>query len=134
MSAKFGVVSIEDYSDLMQQFATNLLSGKFAGTKCKACGEKYFPPQKGCSECYASDMEEFSMPTEATLVGWTVIHFAPDNMADKAPYVAAIGEFEPGLRVLAHLTGIMAKPKIGMKMKFKMQKVDDTRVYYKFTP
>lgn len=130
---KFGHVSVEDYSDLMQEFSTDLLDGKFYGTQCISCKRKYFPPRSGCDE-FHNNMEKYEIPTEAELKAFTIIHFAPDNMADKAPYVVAIGEIEPGVRVLAHLVGVTSKPKIGMKVKLKTQKLSEDRVVYKFIP
>lgn len=130
---KFGFVSVEDYVTLIQEFSANLLRGNFYGNKCNTCNRKYFPPRSGCEE-FHNDMENYSISTDAELKAFTIIHFAPDNMADKAPYVVAIGEIEPGLRVLAHLVGITSKPKVGMKMKLKMQKLSEDRAVYKFAP
>lgn len=130
---KFGLVSVEDYPAVMDAFATNLMDDKFIGNKCKTCGKKYFPPRRAC-ENFHEEMEDYEVSTEATMKAYTVIHFAPDSLSDKAPYVAVIGELEPGIKVLAHLVGLMSKPKVGMKMKLKSQKVDDERVYYKFIP
>jgi uncharacterized OB-fold protein len=79
-------------------------------------------------------MEDFEVSTDATLKAFTIIHFAPDNMASKAPYVVVLGELEEGVTVLAHLVGISSKPKVGMKMKLKSQKLEENRTVYKFTP
>lgn len=129
---KFGHVSIEEYPTVVETFSEELAEDKFIGSKCKVCGVKYFPPRTGCENLH-QDMEEFEVTTDAELKAFTIIHFAPDSMASKAPYVVAIGELEPGVRVLAHLVGISSKPKIGMKMKLKSQKIEDDRVVYKFT-
>ncbi|MHA2251579.1 MAG: Zn-ribbon domain-containing OB-fold protein [Candidatus Kariarchaeaceae archaeon] len=133
MSTKFGHVSTEDYPTITQKFSRDLMNDKFVGNQCKECGSKYFPPRTGCENLH-TDMEDITVPTEATLKAFTIIHFAPEMMGDKAPYVVAIGELENGISVLAHLVGITAKPKVGMNMKLKSQKVSDDRVIYKFTP
>ncbi len=133
MSVKVGQVSVEDYAAVVSEFGKNLMDGKLIGKRCKVCGKKYFPPRKGCEDLH-TDLEDYEIQPEAILKAYTVIHFAPDNMADKAPYVVAIGEIEPGLRVLAHLVGLMKKPTVGMKIKLKPQKVSDDRVTYKFVP
>ncbi|MHA2090750.1 MAG: Zn-ribbon domain-containing OB-fold protein [Candidatus Kariarchaeaceae archaeon] len=133
MVNKFGHVSTEDYPTITQKFADNLMQDKFIGNECKECGMKYFPPRSACENLH-SDMVDITVPTEATLKAFTIIHFAPDNMASKAPYVVAIGELENGLSVLAHLVGITSQPKVGQKIKLKSQKIEDDRVIYKFTP
>ncbi|OLS29113.1 MAG: hypothetical protein HeimC2_03080 [Candidatus Heimdallarchaeota archaeon LC_2] len=130
---KFGHVTSEEYPAIVQEFAENIMEDKFIGNKCKTCSAKYFPPRRACENLH-SEMENFEVSTDATLKAFTIIHFAPDNMASKAPYVIAIGELEEGIRVLAHLVGISAQPKVGMKMKLKSQKLTEDRSVYKFTP
>lgn len=133
MSFKFGHVSSEDYPSIINKFSENLMGDKFIGNKCKDCGEKYFPPRIGCENLH-SNMEDFEIATFGVLKAFTIIHFAPDNMSNKAPYVVAIGEIDDGISVLAHLVGISAKPKVGMKIQLKSQKLEDDRVVYKFVP
>ncbi len=133
MTVKFGHVSTEDYPTIVDQFSTNLINDKFIGNKCKECDAKYFPPRTSCENLH-KEMEDFAVPTDATLKAYTIIHFAPEMLSSKAPYVVAIGELENGMNVLAHLVGITAKPKVGMKIKLKSQKLSDDRVIYKFTP
>lgn len=130
---KFGHVSLEEYPTVVNKFALNLMEDKFIGNKCKECSTKYFPPRTACENLH-TDMEDIEVSTSATLKAFTIIHFAPDNMASKAPYVVAIGELEDGLSVLAHLVGITSTPKVGMKLQLKSQKITDDRVVYKFTP
>lgn len=131
---KFGEVSYEDYPAILEPYVTYLKDDKIMGNQCRVCEKKYFPPRTACDNFHKpEDMEFFEVSRDATLKGYTIIQFAPDSHADKAPYVVAIGELEPGLRVLAHLVGITSKPKIGMAMKLKAQDVSDDRAVYKFT-
>lgn len=130
---KFGHVSHEEYPKIVNEFAANLMQDKFIGNQCTTCGKKYFPPVTGCED-FHKEMKDYEIKTDAVLKAFTVIHFAPENMSDKAPYIVAIGELEDGLSVLAHLVGVTAMPKIGMKMRLKSQKLADDRVVYKFVP
>ncbi|MDH5401342.1 MAG: Zn-ribbon domain-containing OB-fold protein [Candidatus Heimdallarchaeota archaeon] len=135
MSLKFGEISYEDYPSLINDFTAQLMDDKIMGTQCSDCNEKYFPPRTSCENFHKSQsMGFFEVSREAVLKGFTIIHFAPDSHADKAPYVVAIGELADGLKVLAHLVGITSQPKVGMKMKLKAQKINDERAIYKFTP
>ncbi|MHA2277870.1 MAG: Zn-ribbon domain-containing OB-fold protein [Candidatus Kariarchaeaceae archaeon] len=130
---KFGHVTEEENPTIVQKFAENVMQDKFIGNKCTTCGVKYFPPRTAC-ENFHDTLEDFEVSTDAELKAFTIIHFAPDNMASKAPYVVAVGQLEEGVNVLAHLVGISAKPKVGMKMTLKSQKLEEDRSVYKFTP
>ena len=130
---KFGHVTHEEYPTVVKKFAENVMQDKFIGNKCKTCSTKYFPPRTAC-ENFHKEMEDFEVSTDATLKAFTIIHFPPDNFASKAPYVVALGELEEGVTVLAHLVGISAKPKVGMKITLKSQKLEEDRSVYKFTP
>ena len=131
---KFGEISYEDYPELTTEFVTELKEGKLMYNSCTKCDEKYFPPRTACTNFHGSDVMEFKelSSAAATLVAFTIIHFAPDSHSDKAPYVVAIGELEDGFRVLAHLVGITSMPKIGMNLTLKIQDVSEDRAFYKF--
>ena len=130
---KFGhVVYEEEPIPLVEDFARSLLDGKIIAKKCSNCGTVYLPPRGGCNKCFSGTMEDYEIKPEATLTAFTVIHFAPESMADKAPYIAAIGKFEEGVSLLAHLVGVTSMPKVGMKMKLVAQKVGNDRVVYKY--
>ncbi len=129
---KFGYITYEEVVPITSEFAQNLLQGKIVGNKCSKCGHVYLPPRSGCSKCFSRDLVPHEVPPEATLRAFTVIHFPPESFSDKAPYIVAIGEFQDGTSVLAHLTGVTSMPQVGMKMKMVAQEIDKGRVVYKF--
>ena len=130
---KFGEISYEDYPTLTNDFVTLLKDDKIVASVCSECSEKYFPPRTACINFHSPDaMKHEEISRNATLVAFTIIRFAPDSHADKAPYVVAIGEMEGGFRVLAHLVGVTSLPKIGMKLELKTQTVGNDRAFYKF--
>jgi uncharacterized OB-fold protein len=131
---KFGEISYEDYPELTTNFVTELKSEKLMYNACSGCDEKYFPPRTACTNFHSPGMMEMKPleETSAVLKAFTIIHFAPDSHADKAPYVVAIGELAGGFRVLAHLTGVTSMPKVGMPLTLKIQQVGPDRAYYKF--
>jgi uncharacterized OB-fold protein len=129
---KFGHVTYETGIPIMDEFISKLLEDKLVASECE-CGQKFLPPRSGCNKCYRKNMKLVEIKPEATLKAFTVIHFAPESLADKAPYIAAIGEFEEGLQLLAHLVGVTSMPTVGMKMKLVSQKLSSDRVVYKFT-
>ncbi len=131
MSAKFGYVSEESYPAIAKKFAMNIAKKKFIGNKCTTCDKKYFPPRTACEDFHET-MEDYPVNNVGELKAWTIIHFAPENMADRAPYAVGIAELEPGIRVLAQIPSLMQKPKIGMKLELQAQQVDAVRFTYKW--
>jgi len=131
---KFGEISYEDYPELTNDFVTELKDDKIMASVCSECDLKYFPPRTACENFHSPDAMKFVEleSREAEMKAFTIIRFAPDSHADKAPYVVAIGELEDGHRVLAQLVGVTSLPKIGMKLKLKVQNVSEDRAYYKF--
>lgn len=131
---KFGEISYEDYPKLTDSFVTQLRDGKIVANRCKICSEKYFPPRSACVNFHdPAEMEYFEISNKGELKAFTIIHFAPDSHADKAPYIVAIGQMEDGFRLLAHLVGVTSKPKIGMSLQLKAQSVGKDRAVYKFS-
>ncbi len=133
---KFGYVSVEHYVPFMQEFAEELEKGNIIATKCKTCGTEYFPPREECGNCYSTDMEKIKIEPEGTLVTYTIIHVPPESHANMAPYIVAVGEFNNGLRTMAHLVGVtsMDDLKVGRKIKIVVQKLENDRIVYKFVP
>ncbi len=128
----FGHVSYEETYPLVSHFSKKLKDGRLIGSKCSKCGKVFLPPRRGCNNCFSTEMEEIEIGTEATMTAFTVIHFAPESFSDKAPYIAAIGKFEEGVSLLAHLVGVTSMPSVGMKMKLVPQEIGKNRIVYKF--
>lgn len=59
------------------------------GSRCRRCGERYFPASRGCTRCCAHEMEPCSLGSEGTLWSWTIQGFQP-----KAPYNGGEAEHE----------------------------------------
>jgi len=51
------------------------------GSRCKGCGEHFFPVQKGCSNCSSIDLSTVELGNQGTLWTWTIQGFMP-----KSPY------------------------------------------------
>ena len=55
---KFGTVSFTSETKAAD-FVTHLEEGKVMATKCKRCGQAYFPPRMDCADCLDSEVEWF---------------------------------------------------------------------------
>jgi hypothetical protein len=83
-------------------------------------------------------MDWATVSGNGTLVSFTVIHIAPDEFAEEAPYYIAIVELDEGTRVSARLLGYdPLKPeevKLGSKVKLDYENGKTGRKYLAFKP
>ncbi len=130
----FGInVEKEVQNSVVLKFSEYLTQNKLMATKCKSCGIEYLPPRSEC-RCLATDMEWVEQPLEGTLTAWTIIHFAPAGMEDKAPYVVGIVKLSNGNTITVHLAGLTKPPEVGMKVKLKPGTFDEERSIIKAVP
>ena len=115
------------------EFWDALKEGRFITTKCSNCGRVTFPPQADCPECMSSEFTWVDLGRDATLVTFTYVQITPASFAENDPYIIAIGELAPGLKVLAWLEGVQpenAKP--GMKLRLEGRTSKEGNPYYVF--
>lgn len=100
-----------------------------AGSRCRRCGEVYFPARTGCTRCCATDAEPFALGRRGILWSWTVQGFlpkAPYNSGETEqsfkPYGVGYVEMACGIKVESRLT--VADPEllqIGMPMELTLE-------------
>ena len=113
-----------------------------AGTTCKKCGEKSFPPRSICPKCGAEEAESFTFCGHGEVYSFTTIYEAPTGFDTSAPYTVALVKLDEGPVVTAQLTDLgEIEPEIGMKVEMTIRQLrqdgDDRGmlVYgYKFRP
>lgn len=98
------------------------------GSRCRPCGEVYFPASRGCTRCSCEDMESYPVGSEGTLWSWTVQGFQPkapynggESEQDFEPYGVGYVEMPGGVKVESRLT--VADPErlaIGMPMRLTL--------------
>ncbi len=99
---------------------------------CTSCKAEFLPPRQHCQNCLSlTEFKEFT-ETEAKLVSFVVVDFAPESLSSKAPYVVAIGEFPSGLRLTAHITNLMGMPEVGMPLKLGFDHIDEKKITYRW--
>ncbi len=131
ITTKF-IISVEG----IKEFFDKLLDDKFVTTKCRSCGELYFPPQKDCPKCRKSDMEWVELSREGTLLTFTQINVKPYSFSHYDDYVVGIVRLPEGINVTAWVrTDDPSKLKIGMKMKLEIVRRDPEKyVTYEWVP
>jgi uncharacterized OB-fold protein len=117
---KFGTVSFTAITKV-NDFVGHLENGKLAGTVCKDCGLKFFPPRADCWKCLTSNMEWFEITGTGKLVTFSKLQYAPSGFEGDLPYSIALldfGEFKvfgrlsPELKEEEIRVGMELKPKV----------------------
>jgi uncharacterized OB-fold protein len=122
----------------VEQYLNNIQDGVFQAFKCVDCGMIIAPPSGSCYGCGSSKMEWTNVSGKGKLISFTVIHIAPDEFAEEAPYYVAIVELEEGTRVSSRLMGYdPLKPeevKLGIDMKLDFEESKSGKKYLAFKP
>lgn len=95
------------------------------GTKCKRCGEKFFPPRKVCPNCRRKvQVEEFEFSGKGEIYSYTVIYAAPEGFEYEEPYVMAMIKLEEGTLITAQVVDCdVEEVEIGKKVENVFRKV-----------
>jgi uncharacterized OB-fold protein len=91
--------------------------------RCKKCQVLLLPPKPMCTKCFSSNLEWVELEKKGKLITYTVIHIAPKQFEEKAPYAVGIVEFSNGLRILGMICGILPEQlKVGMQLMVDFEK------------
>jgi uncharacterized OB-fold protein len=118
-------------------FTEGKKGGLLLATKCKSCGQMFFPPRKSCLDCFGQDMGEVALSSTGKLYTFTIVHMPAHKY--KPPFALGWVEFPEGVRVFGQIKGWESYPlKIGMKMKVVVDTLweeEEKEFYgYKFEP
>ncbi len=101
----------------IEQFYKFTQQGKLMAGKCLNCGKMHLPPRPLCDNCYSRNFEWVVAPETGKLLTYTIIHIAPPQFQNLAPYVVGIVELENGLRIPGMIQGASQdRLKIGMSL------------------
>ena len=129
---KFGTVSFTATSKT-NDFINYLEEGKVAGTKCKGCGQVFFPPRADCFQCLSSDMQWFEITGDGTLLTYSKLQFAPVGFDQDVPYCIALidyGDFKVFGRISAEVPE--EELEVGMKMSTAVNRLPNGQLNYVF--
>ena len=129
---KFGVVPFTATTKV-NDFIDYLEKGIVAGTKCKDCGTKYFPPKADCHRCLTSNMEWFEIKGTGKLITYSTLQYAPVGFEHDLPYTIALvdfGEYKVFGRISKDID--LKEIKIGMELKVQAIKLPNEQLLYVF--
>ncbi len=130
---RFGTVSFTSVTKV-NDFIDHLEQGKVMGTKCKECGEIYFPPRADCFRCLSSAMEWFEIQGLGKLITYSKLKYAPVGFEDDLPYYIAVldyGDYKVFGRIASDVTE--EEIRVGMEMKAVANTLPNGQLNYVFT-
>lgn len=131
---KFGQISFTTQTKV-GVFVDYLEKGELRGTKCRQCGETFFPPRASCSKCLNEDMEWIKIEGTGNLISFTKVNYAPTGFEADVPYILALADFG-GIRVFGRFSKDVPDEQltVGSPVKVETITFDDGQVSYQFLP
>lgn len=114
---------------------------RLLGSRCRACGERFYPRRVTCARCLSDDVEGVLLGPRGTLYTHTFLHAVGFGSQRSAlpGYAAGQVDLADGPRVQAVLVGGPGDFRIGMPMELVLQVVAQDKdgrdvVMYRFRP
>ena len=110
------------------------------GSRCRACGECFFPRRVVCARCLARDCEDTLLGPRGRLWTWTWCHLPRfGSRQSDGGYGVGQVDLPEGPRVQAVLAGRREELAIGIEMELGLEVLGETRdgeeiVIFRFKP
>ncbi|MFB0523884.1 MAG: Zn-ribbon domain-containing OB-fold protein [Candidatus Bathyarchaeia archaeon] len=127
---KIGYISETKVAD----FVKYLEKEKIMATRCRRCGQLYFPPRADCPSDLSTDMAWQELNGRCKLLTYTTAHFAPTGFQDDLPYSLALAHCEEGVNVYARLCKDINENEIhiGMDLRLTPLRSPNGRIMFEF--
>jgi len=107
------------------------------GSKCRECGQAFFPTESLCLNCGSETLEEFTLNKKGTLYSYSAVDMPCANF--KPPYAVGYVDMKDGVRIFGQLDIKEDLPfKIGMEMEIYVDTLwqEDGKdvIGYRFSP
>jgi uncharacterized OB-fold protein len=101
---------------------------RLLGSRCRACGEHFFPRRHVCARCLAAGCEDVLLGPEGTLYTFTWVHvpFFGKKEAAGAGYGVGQVDLPEGPRIQAVLSGAREELAIGIPMRLELETLRET--------
>ena len=91
-------------SDSIRGWRHNDQRYNLIGTKCKTCGETFFPKQVVCPNCRShGSIEDLQFKGTGKIYTYSIIHAATDEFKNNSPYAVGIIELDEGAKITAQI-------------------------------
>jgi uncharacterized protein len=101
---------------------------RLLGSRCRACGESFFPRRVVCARCLAQGCEDVLLGPRGTLWTFTWVHvpFFGQKKSAAAGYGVGQVDLPEGPRIQAVLSGAQGDFAIGMPMTLELETLRET--------
>jgi uncharacterized OB-fold protein len=102
---------------------------RFIATRCKVCGDTFFPSRDFCAnpDCGSQEVEEIQLSKRGKLYSYTIQYYQPPKpFVSVSPYVPlGIGlvEFPEGVRICGQM--VDCNPELDLKLNLDVEMVID---------
>lgn len=97
---------------------------RYEGNKCPNDGTVYYPARLAKSPWSDCTLEPTKIATKGKVLTYTIIHIAPDEFSDEAPYAMAVCEMDDGARITTQLVDVpLDDVKCGMRVQLEFRKI-----------
>ena len=108
--------------------------GKILIQRCKSCQTLRHPPRPMCGKCQSLEWDSIESTLDGEVFSFTQIHY-PKFPGYPYPLVCGVISLAEGTRIVANIVGIEPEDiKIGMKVKGKVEQVDEKTMLPQFYP
>ena len=76
---------------------------RLIGSKCKDCGDEFFPPVYRCKGCGSERIADREMPRTGKVLTYTVLHEPLPGFEAQTPLYLAVVKLDNGARVLTQI-------------------------------
>src|SRR5260221_10280422 len=110
----------EDYFEVSDDPASPV---RLKGSKCRACGEVFYPRRIVCAKCLHEGCDDVFLSTTGTLLPWTWVHLPLFAKTDATVSSYGVGQVDlpEGPRIQAILQGSPEDFSIGMSLSLDIE-------------
>jgi uncharacterized OB-fold protein len=103
-----------------------MLPDKLPGSKCRECGETFYPRRICCLKCSSQDLEDMFLETKGKLDTFTTVTMVPPGSLVEAPYSLGSIKTPEGVHIMSVLTEPdPEKLKLDMDMEMVVEQVNE---------
>jgi uncharacterized OB-fold protein len=89
-----------------QPFWDGVAEGVLRIQRCRTCGKHVFYPRAVCPHCMSAELEWVEASGAGRVHSFTVVHRAPPDHRDLAPYVVALIQLDEDVRMMTRLVDV----------------------------
>jgi uncharacterized OB-fold protein len=90
------------------------------GSKCRSCGQTFFPSKLVCLNCMSTEVELIRLSRDGKLYTYTTVYMNSEHFS--SPYTIGWIELREGIRIFSQIRGWQEQPlRIGMDMRIYVE-------------